>query len=143
MSLMVKRMAGLLLLPLAIGWGGCAVGLAQEGAPASPVQTQVPSACGIVAAPTTSASPSERPPLSLCLTDPEDESVSEAKEIEVKGTASPSAVVSVNGRIVATDAAGGFSTKVVLAEGANPIEVIASDAEGNEVRQILVVFYLP
>lgn len=49
---------------------------------------------------------------------------------EFDGTASPGAVVSINGTAVHADENGHFRAKVPLAEGANPIEVKARDALG-------------
>ena len=139
----VKKMVWLPLLLATLMWGGCTPIPTQEGVAAPTTEgknIQRPLTASTL---TPGAKPVASATLSLNIAEPENESVSEAKELPVKGTASGAAVVSVNGRIVATDAAGGFSTTVSLIQGANSIEIIASDKEGNEVRQIQVVFYLP
>jgi hypothetical protein len=44
--------------------------------------------------------------------------------------------------VVDVDAEGKFSTMVTLEEGPNPIEVLASDFEGNEGSVTLTVIYV-
>ena len=53
------------------------------------------------------------------------------------------AVVGVNGIPVEVNAQGIFSTTVTLEEGANFIEVVATDLQGNVRFQTVAVFYLP
>ena len=53
------------------------------------------------------------------------------------------AVVGVNGIPVDVNALGIFSTTVTLEEGANFIEVVATDISGNVRFQTVAVFYLP
>ena len=63
--------------------------------------------------------------------------------ISVIGGTRPDAVVGVNGTPVAVNALGIFATTVVLEDGANFIEVIATDIDGNVRFQTATVFYLP
>ena len=63
--------------------------------------------------------------------------------IPVFGGTSPGAVVGVNGVPVAINGLGIFSTTVTLEEGANFIEVLATDNVGNVRFQTVGIFYLP
>jgi len=69
----------------------------------------------------------------------------EVKEgtVTVAGGTRPDAVVGVNGRPVDVNALGIFSATVSLEPGANLIEVVAADIQGNVRFQTLVVFYVP
>jgi hypothetical protein len=51
-------------------------------------------------------------------------------------------VVSINGELVELDANGSFSLRVVLEEGANFFEILATDEDGNEAREELTIFFL-
>ncbi len=51
--------------------------------------------------------------------------------------------MSVNGELAEVDEEGNFTMMVVLEEGPNIIEVIASDLEGNEESRTLVIIYVP
>jgi len=82
-------------------------------------------------------------PLFLSVSTPQDETITTTQQIAVAGKTSPGAVVSVNGRVVAVSPGGDFSTVLVLEEGPNTIEVIASDQDGNEVSRIIAVIYQP
>jgi len=79
----------------------------------------------------------------LTMTQSADESIINADKVEVIGITVPSAVVSVNGNLVEVDAEGNFTMMVVLEEGPNLIEVIASDSEGNQESRTLVIIYVP
>ncbi|MDA1349285.1 MAG: hypothetical protein O3A47_10560 [Chloroflexi bacterium] len=63
--------------------------------------------------------------------------------VSVIGGSRPDAVVGVNGVPVDMNALGIFSSTVSLDEGANLIEVVASDIQGNVRFQTAVVFYTP
>ncbi len=79
----------------------------------------------------------------LTVTQPIDESIINADKVEVIGITVPSAVVSVNGNLAEVDEEGNFTMMVVLEEGPNLIEVIASDSEGNQESRTLVIIYAP
>ncbi len=68
----------------------------------------------------------------LTVTEPLDETTVYTADLVVKGQTEADAVVSVNEVRVDVDAEGKFSTMVTLEEGPNPIEVLASDFEGDE-----------
>ena len=76
---------------------------------------------------------------------PDDNSLLSSAEISVTGRASPDATVSVNGQLVAIDLLGEFETMrpMLLEEGPNLIEVIASDLAGNVSEKVLTVIYDP
>ena len=78
----------------------------------------------------------------LTITEPLDETTVYTADLVVKGQTEPDAVVSVNEAVVDVDAEGKFSTMVTLEEGPNPIEVLASDFEGNEGSVTLTVIYV-
>jgi hypothetical protein len=68
----------------------------------------------------------------LTVTQPTDGSIISTDRVEVRGSTSPGAVVSVNGEVMVADTEGNFAITISLEEGPNIIEVIASDEEGNE-----------
>ncbi|TET25290.1 MAG: cadherin-like beta sandwich domain-containing protein [Dehalococcoidia bacterium] len=77
--------------------------------------------------------------LSLTVSQPVDGSVVTVGEVEVRGSTSPGAVVSVNGEIIVADIQGTFAITLPLEEGPNIIEIIASDEEENEASTELIV----
>ena len=117
----------ILLLALALG----AVGCAEEETTPSP-----------------SPSPSPTPTaLSLEITQPEDGAEVSTSPINVTGKTIPGAVVSASiddtVEIADVDQNGNFSVTVVLEEGPNLIELIASDQQGNEKSSSVTIFYVP
>ena len=74
---------------------------------------------------------------------PEDDAVVNVPEVEVVGEAEPETVVTLNDEIVVVDESGTFSVTLLLDEGPNEIEIVASDLEGNELSLILEVTYDP
>ena len=87
--------------------------------------------------------PTLKPEFSLTVTQPTDESIINADKVEVIGIITPGAVVSINGELAEVDEEGNFTMMVILEEGPNIIEVIASDLEGNEESRTLVIMYVP
>jgi len=79
----------------------------------------------------------------LTVTQPVDNSTTNSGKVEVKGRSKHGAVVSVNGELAEVDDGGNFTTMVVLEEGPNIIEVIASDLEGNQESSTLAIIYVP
>ena len=74
---------------------------------------------------------------------PTDGLVTPDPRIQVIGGTRPDAVVGVNGIPVDINSRGIFSTSVVLEEGGNFIEVLATDIDGSVRFQTVAVFYLP
>jgi hypothetical protein len=91
-------------------------------------------------------SPVEQPrsmsvPLSLTVLAPRDGSTVSASSLQVRGTTSPRAVVSVNGELANIDQSGSFVVAIPLDEGPNLILVIASDSSGAMIERELVVTF--
>jgi len=78
----------------------------------------------------------------LNIIEPADNSVVEARELEIKGHTIPGATVSINGDLTVADSDGLFGITIILEEGPNIIEIIASDDEGNEARTSLAVAFM-
>lgn len=75
----------------------------------------------------------------LIVTQPADGSIVTVDKVEVRGSTSPGAVVSVNDKITMADTQGIFAVTISLEEGPNIIEVVTSDEEGNEATTGLTV----
>jgi hypothetical protein len=99
----------------------------------------------IEATPTPQATPTPASNLTLEITEPEQNSISSEKEINLAGSASPEAIIVVfyeeGEKILETDSQGKFETTVNLAGGANEILIKAFDKEGGEVEKTLSVVY--
>jgi len=63
--------------------------------------------------------------------------------IPVFGVTRPDAVVAINGDPVNVNAPGIFSGQSDLEEGANLVEVVATDIDGNIRSGVIAVFYIP
>lgn len=63
--------------------------------------------------------------------------------VEVSGHTTIDALLSVNDAVLEVDADGKFNYTVQLEEGPNLIEVVASDADGQQRDEVLLVFYEP
>ena len=74
---------------------------------------------------------------------PLDGAVVNTPQVEIVGLTSAGAVVSVNDDILIVGSDGQFKIVVALDEGPNVVEIIASDAAGNEGYILLSVFYEP
>ena len=82
-------------------------------------------------------------PFFLLITQPENQSVAAQPSIPLAGRTTPGTVVSVNGISLSVDAAGVFSTTVTLEAGPNIIDVAATGAGGETLRETLAVIYRP
>jgi Glucodextranase, domain B len=86
--------------------------------------------------------PSVAPTLFVRVVDPADPDIQvplSTDVLTVRGVTLPGAVVSLDGDLVATDDQGDFSWLAQLDEGANEIEVVASDDQGNQTSTTLFV----
>jgi len=86
--------------------------------------------------------PSIAPSLFLTLVNPMEQDVElplETARLTIQGMTLPGAVVSIDGDLVDTDDQGGFVGVTALDEGANEIEVVASDERGNQVNTSIFV----
>ncbi|TLZ49098.1 MAG: hypothetical protein E6K18_08310, partial [Methanobacteriota archaeon] len=68
---------------------------------------------------------------SIAITGPANNFLTNTPVVTVSGSTEVGATVAVNGIAVAVDASGGFSVRVTLGEGTNPITAIARDVAGN------------
>ncbi len=82
-------------------------------------------------------------PFFLLVTDPENQTIVRDNPVLVSGRTTPDAVLTVNGTQVPVDELGLFSTRVVLDEGPNVIEVVATGASRQVLSAILAVIYRP
>ena len=73
---------------------------------------------------------------------PEDGSVVSQETIVIEGITTPDAVGSTDGETIGANAQGEFSVEVSLQEGANIIEVAASNLTGEQESTLLSVFYI-
>jgi hypothetical protein len=80
--------------------------------------------------------------LSLKITEPADESVVKSDAINLSGSVSTTAEITINGASVAVEN-GNFTATVELEEGPNSLEVRASDGKGHEEVKVLTIVYLP
>jgi hypothetical protein len=74
---------------------------------------------------------------------PLDEAVVNALQVDVIGAAPVGTVISVNDEILIVGADQQFRTTVLLEEGPNLIEILASDENGNEASALLTITYEP
>lgn len=83
--------------------------------------------------------PTPRPPLFLRVLEPDYGSTVRSKVITLSGVTTPGATVRVNDSPVNVDEAGDFQLEVSLEPGINVIEVVASDATGDQIRDFVAV----
>ncbi len=100
--------------------------------------TQKPQAPTAPTSPTTQTTQQ----LSLKITEPADESVVKVSSVNLSGTVSTTAEITVNGISVAVEN-GNFAATVELEEGPNSLEVRATDGKGHEEAKVLTIVYLP
>jgi len=83
--------------------------------------------------------------ISLEITEPINNSISEEEEITIKGTTSPFAVVTViyqeSEKIIEADGQGSFETEISLVGGTNEIKISAFNQADNTMSKILNVIY--
>lgn len=123
---------GCLLVGLAIAVSATATALAQVGA--DPATTDDSSAAD------TTTSPAAV--LFVRVLNPTGDDVEvplTATTLAISGITLDNAVLSVDGDLVDVDEQGGFATVAELEEGANQIEIVASDGDGNQVTTTLFV----
>ena len=82
-------------------------------------------------------------PFLLLITEPESESVVDSPQLPLSGRTGPNAIVSINGRSVPVDRFGYFSTTMLLVQGPNIIDVVATNDDGETLSQVIAVIYRP
>ena len=80
-------------------------------------------------------------PFLLLITEPESESVVSSPTLPLSGRTGPNAVVSINGRSVPVDQFGYFSASILLEEGPNFIDVVATNDDGNTLSDVVAVIF--
>ncbi len=80
-------------------------------------------------------------PFLLLITEPEKESVVYDSRLPLSGRTGPNAIVSINGRSVPIDRFGYFSTTMLLVEGPNFIDVVATNDDGETFSEVVSVIY--
>jgi uncharacterized protein YfaP (DUF2135 family) len=79
----------------------------------------------------------------LTVSSPTDGMVVSDSAVAVTGTSRQDAIVAVNGAPVTIDASGVFNATVSLIQGANLVEITATDISGNVTTRSIAVFYQP
>ena len=82
-------------------------------------------------------------PFLLLITEPESESVVDSPQLPLSGRTGPNAIVSINGRSAPVDRFGYFSTTMLLVQGPNIIDVVATNDNGETLSQVVAVIYRP
>lgn len=82
-------------------------------------------------------------PFFLLVTQPQDQSIASSSQIPLGGRTAPGAVVSVNGVSVPVDPVGIYSTTLLLDEGPNIIDVLATSVDGEVLSTVIAVIYRP
>jgi hypothetical protein len=141
-------------MALAVTMTGLALAQAEDDSPppdgatpgdsvvTAPVATSMP--IDTVVAPLAVDQPSGSPAstLFLQLLDPAHQDVVvplSMNQLMIHGFSLPEAVVSIDGDLVDIDDQGNFAGATTLDEGANEIEVVASDSQGNQTTTTLFV----
>ena len=82
-------------------------------------------------------------PFLLLITEPESQSIVSSPTLPLSGRTGPNAVVSINARSVPVDRFGYFSASILLEEGPNFIDVVATNDDGRTLSQIVAVIFRP
>ena len=130
---------GSAVIGMALAVSMTAVALAQADDDTPGADDSVPTDTTVAAPVTNQSGP---PMLFLQLVDPAEEDVEVplgTAQLTVRGVTLPGAVVSVDGNLAEIDDQGGFVGLSPIDEGANEIEVVASDGQGNQVTRTLFV----
>ena len=109
----------------------------------TPLETVEPTATA-TATPIPTPTPSALGTFFLDIESPEElDAVVDSNEFLVIGRTTVDAAVSVNDTFADVDEDGRFKVVVALLEGPNVVEVVASDTEGNEFSEVLLIVYEP
>jgi len=108
----------------------------------APTPTTTPRLTGTPTATPTQEPPTQSQELLLELLAPQENIVVHSSRLAVRGFTSPDATVSVNGQLATPRTNGYFEVSLLLKEGPNLIEVIASDLGGNQEYVVITVIYL-
>ena len=133
----VRIASALLGLVLSIGISAAAQAQADDDTPA--MNSATPDLELAAPAPD---QPISAPPMFVTLITPAEHDLElplDTRQLTIQGVTLPGAVVSIDGDLVDTDDQGGFIGLTALDEGANEIEVVASDVLGNQITTSIFV----
>ena len=82
-------------------------------------------------------------PFLLLITEPESQSVVNSPTLPMSGRTGPNAVVSINGRSIPVDRFGYFSANILLEEGPNFVDVVATNDDGRTYSKVVAVIFRP
>ena len=82
-------------------------------------------------------------PLWVTINAPQDGSIHPETTVDVVGTAAEGTVLTINDEILYLETGGDFTVTLGLLQGPNTIEITASDLEGNELAEALIIFHEP
>ena len=82
-------------------------------------------------------------PFLLLITEPKSQSVVNSPTLPMSGRTGPNAVVSINGRSIPVDRFGYFSANILLEEGPNFIDVVATNEDGSTLSEVVAVIFRP
>ena len=137
--------SALLGLALAVSMTATALAQTEDDTPAQDDSTAIDTSAAApvdISMPAPVADPTAQAPLFLQLTLPSDLDVTvplKTAQLPIIGLTVPGAVVSVDGDLADVDAQGNFTDSAALDEGANEIEVVASDSQGKQLTTTLFV----
>ena len=146
MYLMMKKLAGVILLVLIVACGPTPTTAPLTNPtlfnvlPATDVPQTVPTA---IMQPTLAGAPADTAGFWLQVLSPLDEAIVNTPQVDVNGFVPAGAVVSINEEILIVGIDQQFKTIVSLDEGPNLVEIIASDENGNEISVLLTITYEP
>jgi Glucodextranase, domain B len=131
---------GSVLVALALAVSTVSIAMAQA-------DDDTPSVEDVVPADTPVAAPASQQPdvastLSLTLVNPIEQDVEvslDTAQLMIQGTTVPGAVVSIDGNLADIDNQGNFGGAVALDAGANEVDVVASDDQGNQINTSLFI----
>ena len=135
------RVPALVLVIIVIGILGCSRESATPTPP--PTSTSIPPTATATDAPALPTPTPTPEPFFLLVTEPVGDSIVNSSSVTVTGSTTPDAVVSINGESTEVDIDGAFSAEVILEEGPNSVEVVASNLQGDQESVILALIYLP
>ena len=131
---------GSLLVAMALAASMVSIAMAQADDDTPSVEDVVPA--DTAAAPPIIQQPDVAQTLFVTLANPVEQDVEvplDTAQFMIQGTSMPGAVVSIDGDLADIDNQGNFGGAVSLDQGANKIDVVASDDQGNQIDTSLFI----
>src|SRR5579864_4810478 len=126
---------GSLLVAMALAASMVSIAMAQADDDTPSVEDVVPA--DTAAAPPIIQQPDVAQTLFVTLANPVEQDVEvplDTAQLVIQGTTLPGAVVSIDGNLADIDDQGNFGGALALEQGANEIDVVASDDHGNQIN---------